>query len=169
MGCGPDKHVFVGNSLYEPIPVGGSPTAPTVSTRKSTAFTLSSNEQAETVTTASLPVEIPFIGRDRTERLLVLPKEEGEGIRAGDEQVRPALYGATLAQAADLLHRRLGEHPGVTAANNGLLAGVRWVQSVLAANADQDHVPACRLGDATARPESIHARDSGVRADPFPV
>ena len=33
-----DKHVFVGNSLYEPIPVGGSPTAPTVSTRKSTAF-----------------------------------------------------------------------------------------------------------------------------------
>ena len=36
--------------------------------------------------------------------------------------------------------------------------GVRWAQSVLAANADQDHVPPCRLGDATARPESIHAR-----------
>ena len=47
--------------------------------------------------------------------------------------------------------------------------GVRWAQSVLAANADQDYVPACRLGDATARPESIHARDSGLRADPFPV
>ena len=47
--------------------------------------------------------------------------------------------------------------------------GVRSAQSVLAANADQDHVPACRSGDATARPESIHARDSGVRADPFPV
>ena len=53
----------------------------------------------------------------------MLPKEEGESIRAGDEQVRPALYGAGLAQAADLPHRRLGEHPGVTAANNGLLAG----------------------------------------------
>ena len=47
--------------------------------------------------------------------------------------------------------------------------GVRLAQSVLAANADQDHVPACRLGDATARPESIHARDLGVRAAPFPV
>ena len=47
--------------------------------------------------------------------------------------------------------------------------GVRWAQSVLAANADQDHVLACRLGNATVRPESIHARDSRVRADPFPV
>ena len=47
--------------------------------------------------------------------------------------------------------------------------GVRLAQSVLAANADQEHVPACRLGDATARPESIHARDLGVRAAPFPV
>ena len=47
--------------------------------------------------------------------------------------------------------------------------GVRLAQFVLSANADQDHVPACRLGDATARPESIHACDSGVPADPFPV
>ena len=47
--------------------------------------------------------------------------------------------------------------------------GVQLAQSVLAANADQEHVPACRMGDATARPESIHARNLGVRAAPFPV
>ena len=41
--------------------------------------------------------------------------------------------------------------------------GVQLAQSVLAANIDQDHVLACRMGDATARPESIHACDSGVR------
>ena len=45
------------------------------------------------VTTASLPVEIPFIGRDRAERMLVLPKEEGDGIpEPPHEQKRPAQY-----------------------------------------------------------------------------
>ena len=33
-----DKHVIVGNSFYEPLPGGGSPTAPTVSTRITTGF-----------------------------------------------------------------------------------------------------------------------------------
>ena len=34
----PDKHVFVGNSSYEPIPAGGSLAAPVDSTRISTVF-----------------------------------------------------------------------------------------------------------------------------------
>ena len=47
-------------------------------------------------------------------------------------------------------------------------AGVRLAQHVVAADAFQDRLPACRIGTLRRAP-SRFTRDSGVRAGPFPA